>query len=221
MSLNSKQNVRCPKCGQMSDVTVWNSITVKDSADLKQDLLVGKINMFHCASCSYSALMPTPLLYHDEDKKLLFSFSPCDDPVKEQKLYDDIKKTSQSSGELKKFEGYNLRFLTKYNDFLEKILIFDSGLNDKAIEVIKLMVLSQDLEKAEQRECHFGKIQNENLEFMIQDKIENQIYTSTVPKESYDKIFLQLLNSGMKPYSFDWEVVNSAYATKLLNGFNN
>ena len=42
MSLNLKQNVKCPKCSQMSEVTVWNSITVKDSEDLKHDLLTGK-----------------------------------------------------------------------------------------------------------------------------------------------------------------------------------
>lgn len=30
----------------MSEVTVWNSITVKDSEDLKHDLLTGKVNMF-------------------------------------------------------------------------------------------------------------------------------------------------------------------------------
>jgi len=205
----------------MAEVTVWNSITVKDSADLKQDLLQGKINMFHCASCSHTALMPNPILYHDEEKKLLISFSPCDDPLAEQKLYDNIKDTSEKSGELKNFEGYNLRFITKYNDFLEKILIFDNNFNDKAIEVIKLMVLSQDLEKSEQRDCFFGKVQDGNLEFMIRDNIENQIYTSSVPKESYDTVYSQLIISGMKPYSFEWEIVNSAYATKLLNGFNN
>lgn len=221
MSLNSKQNVKCPKCGCMSDITVWNSITVKDSADLKQDLLSGKINMFHCVACDFSALMPTPVLYHDEEKKLLISFSPCDEPIKEEKLYNEIKKTSKKSDELNKFSGYNLRFVTKYNDFLEKILIFDNGFNDKAIEVIKLMVLSQELEKSEQRDCHFGRIVEDNIEFMVQDKIENRIYTSLVPIQSYNLIYSQLLESGMKKYSFDWEFVNSSYATKLLNGFNN
>ena len=44
MSINIKQSVKCPKCAQMSDVTVWSSITVKDSPDLKSDLLSGKIN---------------------------------------------------------------------------------------------------------------------------------------------------------------------------------
>lgn len=221
MSLNLKQNVKCPKCGQMSEVTVWNSITVSDSVDLKQDLLSGKINMFRCPSCSYSALMPTPMLYHDENKKLMISFSPCNDEVLKHQLFDNVQKSSKESGELEKLEGYNLRFVADYNELLEKILIFDNGMNDKTIEVLKLMILSQDIEKAERRTCRFGKIENNVLEFMVYDTIENQTYTSQVPKETYDTIDLQLKQSGVKPYSFGWEMVDPSYATRLLNGFNN
>ena len=221
MSLNLKQNVKCPKCGQMSEVTVWNSITVSDSVDLKQALLSGKINMFRCPSCSYSALMPTPMLYHDENKKLMISFSPCNDEVLKLQLFDNVQKSSKESGELEKLEGYNLRFVADYNELLEKILIFDNGMNDKTIEVLKLMILSQDIEKAERRTCRFGKIENNVLEFMIYDTIENQTYTSQVPKETYDTIDLQLKQSGVKPYSFGWEMVDPSYATRLLNGFNN
>lgn len=221
MSLNTKQSIKCPKCGQMNDITVWNSITVKDSADLKADLLAGKVNIFHCPSCSHTALMPTPLLYHDEDKRLMISFSPCNDEVLKQQLFDNIRTSSRESGELEKLEGYNLRFISDYNELLEKILIFDNNLNDKVIEVIKLMILMQEPEKSEWRSCRFGKVENGSIEFMVPDEKENQIYTSNVPVETYDTLWTQLRESGVKPYSFDWEMVNSAYATKLLNGFNN
>ncbi len=221
MSINSKQSVKCPQCGQMSEVTVWNSITVNDSPDLKSDLLSGKVNMFRCASCGYTALMPTPMLYHDSDKKLMLSFSPTNDPVLKQQLFENIKRSSRESGELQKLTGYNLRFITDYNELLEKILIFDNSFNDKVIEVIKLMILSQDIDKSEQRVCRFGKCENGTIEFMIQDHIENQIYTSSVSEETYDKLFNSLMESGMKPYSFDWEAVDGTYATRLLNGFNN
>ena len=104
---------------------------------------------------------------------------------------------------------------------LEKILIFDNDLNDKVVEVIKLMILSQDVDKSEQRNCRFGKVCDDGLEFMIHDTIENQVYTSTVPKSSYETVYKSLIESGMKPYSFDWEIVDGTYATRLLNGFNN
>lgn len=218
MSINVKQSVKCPKCGQMSEITVWHSITVKDSADLKNDLLSGKVNIFRCPSCETAALMPSPLLYHDEDRKLMISFSPCNDKAVAEKLYKDVKKASEESGELEKYKGYNLRFVTDYNELLEKILIFENDLNDKAIEVIKLMILSQDEEHADDRICRFGKAEGDSLEFMVQDVKENRVYTSRVPKETYETVYKSLLESGVKPYSFDWETVNSAYAAMLLGG---
>ncbi|MFQ7290720.1 MAG: CpXC domain-containing protein [Monoglobales bacterium] len=221
MSINVKQSIKCPKCSQMSDITVWTSITVKDSPDLKADLLKGKINIFRCPSCSHMGLMPSPMLYHDEDKRLMISFSPCSDPVLKEQLFENIERSSKESGELEKLEGYNLRFVTDYNELLEKILIFDNGLNDKPIEVLKLMILMQDVEKSDQRSCRFGKLDNDVLEFMITDSIENQIYTSNVPKSSYDSVWQSLRESGCKPYSFSWERVDSSYATRLLKGFNN
>lgn len=221
MSLNTKQTLKCPKCGQMSDITVWNSITVSDSPDLKDDLLKGRVNIFRCPTCERVGLMSVPLLYHDEDKRLMISFSPTNDVVLAEQLYEQVSESSKNSGELEKLEGYNLRFVTDYNELLEKILIFDMGLNDKAVEVIKLMILSQELDKAEQRSARFGKLENDTLEFMIIDTIENQVYTSSVPKSSYDTVWQSLRESGVKPYSFDWERVNGTYATKLLNGFNN
>ncbi len=221
MSLNAKQTIKCPKCGQMHEVTVWNSITVSDSPDLKEDLLKGRVNIFNCPACSHKALMPVPLLYHDEAKKLMISFSPCEDNVLKNQLFSEIKETSKESGELKNLEGYNLRFVAEYNSLLEKILLSDSGLSDKAIELIKLMILTQEPEKSEHRVCMFGKFENDEIEFMVQDKKENQIYTSKVPKKSYDAIYEQLLLSGAKPYSFDWEMVDIDYAASLLNGLNN
>ena len=136
MSINVKQSIKCPKCSQMSDITVWTSITVKDSPDLKADLLKGKINIFRCPSCSHMGLMPSPMLYHDEDKRLMISFSPCSDPVLKEQLFENIERSSKESGELEKLEGYNLRFVTDYNELLEKILIFDNGLNDKPIPAV-------------------------------------------------------------------------------------
>ena len=221
MSINNKQSVKCPKCGQMSDMTVWTSITVSDSPDLKRDLLHGNVNIFRCPSCSQAALMPSPMLYHDEEKKLMISFSPCTDEKEAERLYDEVMKASSLSGELDKLDGYNLRFITDFNELLEKILIFDSSLNDKAVEVIKLMVIMQDEEKSARRGCRFGKRDGSELEFMITDPVENRIYTSRVPLDSYNAVWEQLRASGVKPYSFAWERVNRDYAARLMQGYNN
>lgn len=221
MSINTKQSLPCPKCGQLTETTIWNVITVKDSPDLKKDLLAGKVNFFVCGSCGYRALMPNAMLYHDADKKLLFSFSPCNSPAKAQELFDKVKENAEQSGELKKLEGYNLRFITDINDLMEKIIAFDLGLNDKVTEVIKLMILAREQEKSAQRDCRLGKQDGDRLEFMIRDKQEKKLYRCFVPMTTYETIYKQVMESGIKPYSFNWEMVDSFYASRIMNGFNN
>ncbi|MBQ3038785.1 MAG: CpXC domain-containing protein [Clostridia bacterium] len=221
MSINFKQSVKCPKCGELHDMTVWSSITVDDSADLKELLLKREINIFRCSSCETSALLPSPLLYHDKDKKLMISFTPCYDKLEKLQLFDNIKKSSKDSGELKSLEDYNLRFVSTYDELLEKILIFDNGLHDKVIECLKVLILTQEPEKAEHRVCVFGKCDDKELEFLIKDNKEGQFYTSKIPMSSYETIKEQLRLSGVKYRSFDWEIIDIDYGSSLLRGVNN
>ena len=220
MSINFKKQIKCPSCSTLSEMMLWQSVTVSDSRDLKEDLLKGKVNIFRCASCGATALVPVPLLYHDEEKRLMISFSPCEDADR-LRLFNQVKETSRESGELSELSDYNLRFVCSYNEFLEKILIFDNDLSDKTIEVLKLLVLMQDSDKMENRVCMFGKKENDQIEFMVQDKKEGQIYTSRVPMETYNTVAKSLRESGVKNYSFDWEIVDSEYASNLLRGANN
>ena len=221
MSISEKQTIKCPACGEISDLTVWQSITVSDSPDLKSDLLKGKVNMFCCSACGQKALFPAPLLYEDDAKKLVISFSPVSTAEAQLRIFEEIKKSSETSGELETYPDYNLRFVTSYNDLLEKILIFDNGLNDKVIEVIKLLVLAQESEKMAQRACIFGKLENGVIEFLVTDKKDGNAYTSRVPLETYETIKEQLKKSGVKFKSFNWEIVDRAYAESLLRGTNN
>ncbi|MBR4723317.1 MAG: CpXC domain-containing protein [Clostridia bacterium] len=221
MSISNKQTIKCPACGEISDLTVWQSITVSDSPDIKADLLKGKVNIFSCGACGQKALFPAPVLYTDDERKLVISFSPQSTKDARARIFEEIKKSSEKSGELKNYPDYNLRFVTSYNEFLEKILIFDGGFNDKVIEVIKLLVLAQDSEKMAQRTCIFGKSDGDEIEFLVQDTKENQVYTSRVPLLTYETIKKQLKESGVKFKSFNWEMVDSDYAASLLRGANN
>lgn len=220
MSINTKRQIKCPSCGSLQEVTLWQSITTSDSPDLKDDLLKGRVNMFHCPECAKAALVPEPMLYHDIEKKLMISFCPCEEGAKER-LFEGVKKASRDSGELLELSDYNLRFVTGYNELLEKILIADSGLSDKTVEVIKLLVLMQESDKLEQRNCIFGKADDKEIEFMVQDKKEGQVYISKVPMETYETVSRSLRESGVKDKSFDWEIVDAEYAARLLTGQNN
>jgi len=221
MSINAKHEIKCPSCGAMQEMTVWQSITADDSPDLKEDLLKGRVNIFRCAACGVSALVPVPVLYTDDTKKLMISFSPCESKEQSDRIFEEIKKSSRASGELDGLDGYNLRYVSAYNDLLEKLLVFDNEMNDKVIEVLKLLVLMQESEKMQDRVCIFGKKEEDFIEFMVQDKKEGQLYTSRVPYETYETVAKSLKESGVKFKSFDWEKVDADYASNLLRGANN
>ena len=220
MSLNTEQSIRCSKCGQMRAFTTWQSVRAED-ADLKSEILKRRLNIFECDICGTQALYPEPLLYTDDEKRLMITFAPCASDEEKKKIFDDIRSASRLSGELEEYAEYNLRIVYDYNDLIEKILIFDNGLNDKPVELIKLMILSQEPERAEKRRAVFGKKENNELEFLIRDTSDGMIYTSRVPMQSYETIYEQLRISGVKPYSFEWETVDREYAARLLNGVNN
>ncbi len=220
MSINHKESVRCPGCSQMQDVTVWSSITVSDSPDLKADLLAGKINMLNCASCGARALLPVPLLYHDEEKKLMISFVPCNDPKQKTELLLEMQNNYRKDPELQKLTDYNLRLVTEYNALLEKILIFDQGMNDKTVELIKIMILMQEPEKMDHRTAMFGKADGKEIEFFVQDHKDGMCYTSRVPKTTYEVLWDELRKSGVKNKSFQWEEIDADYGAALLRGLN-
>lgn len=221
MSINTKQTIKCPKCGQLHELNVWNSITVSDSPDLKKDLLAGKINILRCDICGQTALLPNPLLYHDEEQRLLISFVPCNDAKVKETLFSNLKNNFEKNDEIKKYEDYNLRFVSDYNAFLEKILVFDSGLHDKVTELIKLLILSQEPEKADKRTAVFGKKENEQLEFLVSDSSDGMCYTSKVPMLTYNTLCEEIKKSGIKYKSFNFEEVNADYASKIITGMNN
>ena len=220
MSINHKESVRCPACSQMQEITAWSSITVSDSPDLKQDLLQGRINMLCCGSCGARALLPTPLLYHDEEKRLMISFMPTNDPKKKTELLMEMQKNYQKDPELSALSDYHLRFVTEYNTLLEKILIFDQGMNDKTIELIKIMILMQEPDKMDTRTAVFGKVEGEEIEFFVRDTADGMCYTSRVPKTTYQVLWEELQKSGVKNKSFNWEEIDADYGASLLRGLN-
>ena len=56
---------------------------------------------------------------------------------------------------------------------------------------------------------------------MIHDTKDNQLFTCDVPMDTYDTLYQKIMESGIKPYSFNWEMVDNFYASRILNGFNN
>jgi len=76
MSMESRESIKCPKCGSDQEVIVWSSLNVTLDPELRARLFNGEINMFKCSKCRNKAFLNAPLLYHDMDRKFTVQYYP-------------------------------------------------------------------------------------------------------------------------------------------------
>lgn len=118
MATTSLHSFRCPTCGTAFDVQRHDLVNVKENPELKASVLNGDIFLQECPRCGRRHLVGGPLVYLDPDKGVLVMLS--DKPL-----------TLADTG------GYTARLVSRAGDLVEKVKIFDAGLDDRAIEMCK------------------------------------------------------------------------------------
>ena len=118
MATTSLHSFRCPTCGTAFDVQRHDLVNVKENPELKASVLNGDIFLQECPRCGRRHLVGGPLVYLDSDEGVLVMLS--DKPL-----------TLADTG------GYTARLVSRAGDLVEKVKIFDAGLDDRAIEMCK------------------------------------------------------------------------------------
>lgn len=70
--------INCPNCKQPIMAEVQQLFDVAEDPSAKSKLLSGMSNFIQCQVCGYQGALATPIVYHDLDKELLFTFVPGD-----------------------------------------------------------------------------------------------------------------------------------------------
>lgn len=143
MSKHCVVKATCSKCKKESDFTVWQSINVQINPEMKEKVLNSEAFMFKCPECGTVNPVSYTTLYHDMDNKLMIYLVPDDEKaIKETaQALSDTKNMSSDFGMDKDYLQYKFRIVTFVWELQEKIHIFDAGLDDRVIEIIKLLSL--------------------------------------------------------------------------------
>lgn len=83
MTMVESHKLDCPKCGHLQDASVWSTLNVTLSPDLREKLFNDEINVFACQKCGNRVLINVALLYHDMERKYCVQYCPVqriDDP---------------------------------------------------------------------------------------------------------------------------------------------
>lgn len=118
MATTSLHSFRCPTCGTSFSVQRYDLINVKENPELKASVINGEIFLQECPRCGRRHLWGGPLVYLDPDEMILLMLS--DKPL-----------SMADTG------GYTARLVSRAGDLVEKVKIFDAGLDDKAVEMCK------------------------------------------------------------------------------------
>jgi len=75
MSKSINIDFTCPICNNSEKFTIFTSITVPESKNLKEKLFKNELNMFNCTTCKSSCKIEVPILYHDMNNQFALWYS--------------------------------------------------------------------------------------------------------------------------------------------------
>ncbi len=157
MSMKRTENVKCPHCGKTSEFTVWDSINTDIDPDMEKAVRDRSAFLFHCPECGDETYFDYGFLYHNMTSKIMIQYADSDEMAEE---FLDAIKESENMEMLEDIvnNDYTVRVVRSRNRLIEKLMIFDAGLDDRIIEIYKFMVLlkyQKEKEECEDPELYF------------------------------------------------------------------
>lgn len=174
----------CPMCGELCKSEIYTSVNPTVNKKIRSRVLDGELFAWTCPSCGHHARLTYPILYNDMKNRFMVYLIPkidrfqlCDKELEEK--YSNLR-------------NINKRIVPSFNSFKEKIFIFESGLDDMAVELTKLAIsqtVSKKLDGAEIVEGYLSMYDRESntmgfTYFAGEDRVP---YVQTARLEIYGK----------------------------------
>lgn len=132
MSNTDVKQISCPKCNHINELRVYKTINATTDPQFREKLLGGQLFNFQCVGCGFEAALKYPVLYNDMKYRFMVYYIP--------EIDKDHVVDSDLEAEYSQLSDVTKRLADSYNVMKEKIHIFESGLDDRAIELTKLAV---------------------------------------------------------------------------------
>ena len=216
MSLSNVITITCPACRHQQAFTAWQSINVTYDPALKKKLLDRSLVTFHCDQCGHRAGVNQGLLYHDMERRWMIMLGCAN--VDELETPEPLVQEFQAE--------YALRLVGSLNELIEKVLILDEDLDDRAVEVFKSALLANldESQRGDHPALFFSGIYtNDDAAEQIEFALVNAAGTSAVSvplqlayRRYVDEICRQL--PTVVSECGKWLRVDRDYAVKYLKG---
>ena len=214
MSKKSKVQITCPYCQNNMMITKWDSINVDLNPEEKGRIINGKFFDFNCDYCNKVIHGFYSCLYHDMTHHFMMYLVGGNQEAKEAiTMFNDICCLHE-----KIYEDYQVRITTESDVWREKATIFNSGYDDRVIEIIKFLYTVQieddydDLKIERAYFCPSENVREFVLEFHCSD---NNAFTIDVSNEIYESVNEKYM-SKIRTSKIETFFVNSDWAWNII-----
>jgi len=145
MGSSRTEMVRCPNCGAESETIIWNNVSVTQKDPMAGKVRNGNIFHFSCPECGNTVKLVYPFLYHDDEQKQLLCLAADESTFQASRRMYELSPSPEI--ESMAAEGYRIRIVRSVPELQEKLRIFDEKLDDRVIEIIKLLVCDELIEQ--------------------------------------------------------------------------
>lgn len=135
MSRHTQMEITCSECGAKAMVEVWQSLNIDTDPQMKESFRNKKMFTYDCPKCGKRTILNYPMLYHDMKNKAVVQYIP------EEGMIDTAVEGFEqifADGA----DGEKLRIVLTQNALIEKSIIFEAGLDDRLIELMKVVYVS-------------------------------------------------------------------------------
>ena len=211
MAKTIMRDMTCPACGKGNAVKVYVGINTAENPELKASVKDGSLFVWECLHCGKRNLTRAQTLYHDPEQRLMVWLLP-------DGLLSAEREASVTATLEKKFADpesglvdYTLRRVGSVGDLIEKVNLYDAGLDDVVMEMAKWVTRN---EMADKDKANAEEILRAPLRFYRIDGADNEIQLSFPLNGA-----MQIVNIGFNVYEDCRGIVQRNPSMKPQPGF--
>ena len=213
--MDDRTSLACPACGEKMEAPVYTSVNVTANPTHKRGVLDGELFSCTCPACGEVTRLVYPFLYHDMARRVMLYFCPQGFDVDLEELNEQMEYDSPFGG-----SGYTLRNCTSYEMLLEKIRIFDAELDDRVIELCKLVLMDELSEEHPELDVRRALIdvRGEQIYVAFID-VDGDVFAIELPDDVYNRLYdlyfdyiEEYTDEGFALIDSDWAMQTARYA---------
>lgn len=187
MSKVHMEMITCSSCGAESAYRYWDMIDPMFDQKTKEKVINGELFTFTCPECGFQRRVTYDTIYQEMGKGIYIHLVTSEESYMQAvNLYAD---RDEHSGTVLASEI--VRIVLSQNQLSEKIRIFDEGLDDRVVEIIKAYYLGELYKQVpgfEAEEVLFYKNEQGGYEIAFLSKDGNH-RTASFTRKMYDGIY--------------------------------